>query len=84
MILIGRGLDLKARVDVLSGQLPVQFSRCVGLKEVRRAKSVRLSEKRSGQRKASAKPAEESESEGRQGSRESGCESAKPKSLDVQ
>ena len=28
MILIGRGLDLKARVDVLSGHLPVQFSRC--------------------------------------------------------
>ena len=28
MILIGRGLDLIARVDVLSGHLPVQFSRC--------------------------------------------------------
>ena len=28
MILIGRGLDLIASVDVLSGQLPVRFSRC--------------------------------------------------------
>ena len=28
MILIGRGLDLKAGVDVLSGHLPVRFSRC--------------------------------------------------------
>ena len=28
MILIGRGLDLRAGVDVLSGQLPVRFSRC--------------------------------------------------------
>ena len=28
MILIGRGLDLRARVNVLSGHLPVQFSRC--------------------------------------------------------
>ena len=44
MILIGRGLDLKARVDVLSGQLPVQFSRCDGFKEVRRAEGCRKSE----------------------------------------
>ena len=78
MILIGRGLDLKARVEVLSGQLPVQFSRCDGFRMCDERKAVGKAKRT---KKSGAKPTEESESEGWQGNRESGCKSAKSKRL---
>ena len=61
MILIGRGLDLIARVDVLSGHLPVQFSRCDRLSW---RESSQVSEPKSEvSRKVSRAEGEQSEAE---------------------
>ena len=61
MILIGRGLDLRAGVDVLSGHLPVQFFKVCS---VELAESRQVSEPKSEvSRKVSGARGEQSEAE---------------------